>query len=54
MSQAAPYLRPERIDEAVAALAGDGWRIAAGCTDLFPATERKVLPGPILDISGIA
>lgn len=54
MSQSAPYLRPERIEEALDALAGDSWRIAAGCTDLFPATERKVLPGPILDISGLA
>lgn len=54
MSQAAPYLRPARIEAALDALASDGWRIAAGCTDLFPATERKVLPGPILDISGIA
>ena len=48
------YLRPETLDEAVRALGyGQGHRIAAGCTDLFPATERKVLAGPILDITGI-
>ena len=28
--------------------------IAAGCTDLFPATERKRLPGAVLDVTGIA
>lgn len=47
------YHRPKRLAEALALLAEAPLRIAAGCTDLFPATERKVLPGPILDISGI-
>ena len=51
---AAPYLRPDTLDDALAALSGGGLRIAAGCTDLFPATEHKILPGPILDITGIA
>lgn len=48
------YHRPESLDAALALLADTCPRVAAGCTDLFPATERKVLPGPILDISGIA
>lgn len=34
-------------------LATGGWRIAAGCTDLFPATETRQLEGPVLDITGI-
>jgi CO/xanthine dehydrogenase FAD-binding subunit len=34
-------------------MAGERLTVAAGCTDLFAATERKILPGPVLDISGI-
>lgn len=30
-----------------------GMRVAAGCTDLFPATQQQRLPGPVLDITGI-
>ena len=48
------YFRPRTLGDALAALADRPYRIAAGCTDLFPATERKVLPGPILDITAIA
>lgn len=47
------YHRPATLDAALALLADGVPRVAAGCTDLFPATERKVLPGPILDISAI-
>lgn len=47
------YLRPKHLDDALAALAGGAFRVAAGCTDLYPATEAKILPGPILDITGI-
>lgn len=32
-------------------MAGERLTVAAGCTDLFAATERKVLPRPVLDIS---
>lgn len=49
-----PYLRPEKLEDALALLTRTEVRIAAGCTDLFPATERPALPGPILDITGIA
>lgn len=49
-----PYYRPPVLEDALAVLAEHAPRVAAGCTDLFPATERKVLPGPVLDISGIA
>lgn len=48
------YQRPERLEEALAILASGGWQIVAGCTDVFPATERKVLDGPTLDITGMA
>jgi len=54
MSQNTIYHRPDTLDEVLAHLAHGAPRVAAGCTDLFPATERKVLPGPIVDISKIA
>ncbi|MEM9430291.1 MAG: FAD binding domain-containing protein [Pseudomonadota bacterium] len=47
------YLRPKDLSDALAALADGGWRVAAGCTDLFPATEAKTLPGRVLDITDI-
>lgn len=53
MQDASTYARPETLAEALALLGETGPRIAAGCTDLFPATERKILPGPILDITAI-
>lgn len=46
------YIRPETLAAALAARDG-GARPAAGCTDLFPATERKTLPGAVLDLTGI-
>ncbi|MEM7753381.1 MAG: FAD binding domain-containing protein [Pseudomonadota bacterium] len=53
MTQADTYHRPATLEDALALLAEGHLRVAAGCTDLFPATERKVLPGPVLDITGI-
>jgi CO/xanthine dehydrogenase FAD-binding subunit len=47
------YFRPTSVDEALDHLAANDLTIAAGCTDLFPATEQKTLGGPVLDISGI-
>lgn len=47
------YHRPSLLDEALEILAGTRATIAAGCTDLFPATGRAALPGPVLDITGI-
>ena len=47
------YLRPETLDAALEMLASRPLTIAAGCTDLFPATERRALPGDILDITAI-
>lgn len=47
------YVRPASLDEALDHLATGEMRIAAGCTDLFPATEARVLPGPVLDVTAI-
>lgn len=47
------YHRPTTLDAAIAVLADGAHRIAAGCTDLFPLTEGKVLEGPVLDITAI-
>jgi len=49
----ASYRRPLTLDEALDVLASGDVVVAAGCTDLFPATERKRLPGNILDITAI-
>ncbi|WP_135502390.1 FAD binding domain-containing protein [Roseovarius aestuariivivens] len=48
------YHRPASLDDALNVLAETGAQVAAGCTDLFPATEARALPGQILDITGIA
>ncbi|MDA3856844.1 MAG: FAD binding domain-containing protein [Roseovarius sp.] len=49
-----PYHRPTTLQEALGLLAGPGLCIAAGCTDLFPATGGRALTGPVLDITAIA
>lgn len=48
------YDRPGVLHEALAMLERGPVTIAAGCTDLFPATEARALPGSVLDITGIA
>ena len=48
------YQRPDTLNDALAILAGDNYQIAAGCTDLFPATQHKELGGRTLDITAIA
>jgi CO/xanthine dehydrogenase FAD-binding subunit len=48
------YLRPVTVHEAVGYLAMENIRIAAGCTDLFPATWARELRGSVVDITGIA
>ncbi len=53
MTEPNAYFRPDTLDQALDILATTAPRVAAGCTDLFPATERKILPGPVLDITGI-
>lgn len=47
------YHRPTDLDAALRLLADTGATVAAGCTDLFPATDRRALPGPVLDVTAI-
>ncbi|MEP4198671.1 MAG: FAD binding domain-containing protein [Aliishimia sp.] len=47
------YDRPHSLKDALAILGDPGIRIIAGCTDVLAATERKVIPGHVLDITGI-
>ncbi len=54
MTESDTYHRPATLEDALDVLSRREVRVAAGCTDLFPATERKVLPGPILDITAIS
>ncbi|SLN24333.1 Nicotinate dehydrogenase FAD-subunit [Roseovarius gaetbuli] len=49
-----PYHRPTSLQEALGLLAHPGLSIAAGCTDLFPATGARALRGSVLDITAIA
>ncbi len=51
---AVSYFRPTALDNALDWLVShkDG-RIAAGCTDLYPETDRESLDGPILDLTAI-
>ncbi len=50
----AAYYRPHTLDDALGFLAETPATVTAGCTDLFPATRRRALEGPILDITGIS
>ena len=47
------YVQPETVNEALDILAQGPVTVAAGCTDLFPATDRPMLSGPVLDITRI-
>lgn len=48
------YLRPERIEEAVAALAAQPLTILAGGTDFYPARVGRAIREDILDITRVA
>jgi CO/xanthine dehydrogenase FAD-binding subunit len=48
------YDRPETLDDALAILARGPRTLLAGGTDLYPATDAPALPGPVLDLAGIA
>ena len=49
------YFQPETLTDALATLQrSPALVVAAGCTDLFPATDRQVLPGPVLDLTSVA
>ena len=50
----AEYQRPSTLTEALALAGRGGMTIAAGCTDLFAAMQMQSLPGPVLDLTGVA
>lgn len=47
------YARPTTLAEALALIAGGGWRVLAGGTDLYPGAGTR-LAGPVLDLSDVA
>ncbi|MEP2533148.1 FAD binding domain-containing protein [Shimia sp.] len=47
------YHRPCNLKDALAILSTGKVTLAAGCTDLLPATERQALAGSVLDIMAI-
>ena len=53
MSASSDYLRPASLGEALEARASGEFRVIAGCTDVYPATDRQALSGPVLDVTGI-
>lgn len=48
------YAKPTTVDEALALLGEDCWRILAGGTDFYPAQGAKPFRDNILDINGLA
>jgi CO/xanthine dehydrogenase FAD-binding subunit len=48
------YHRPRELETALRILSGTGSTVLAGGTDLYPATQRPALAGPILDVTAIA
>ncbi|WFP63410.1 xanthine dehydrogenase family protein subunit M [Mesorhizobium sp. WSM4904] len=48
------YAKPTTVDEALALLGEDRWRVLAGGTDFYPAQGAKPFRDNILDINGLA
>jgi len=48
------YFRPDSLEPALDWLVEYDACIAAGCTDLFPATTAQKLAGPVLDLTAIS
>jgi CO/xanthine dehydrogenase FAD-binding subunit len=48
-----PYLRPARLEEALAALAAEPRLVLAGGTDVYPAFTSRPIDRPVLDITGL-
>ncbi|MDX8527131.1 xanthine dehydrogenase family protein subunit M [Mesorhizobium sp. MSK_1335] len=48
------YAKPTTVEEALALLGEDRWRILAGGTDFYPAQGTKPFRDNILDINGLA
>lgn len=47
------YAQPTSLDEAVSLLAGGGWTVLAGGTDVYPALGEDPVSQPLLDVSRI-
>lgn len=47
------YHRPETLDQVLDLLQQPDVRVAAGCTDLFPATEAPMLAGSVVDVTAV-
>jgi CO/xanthine dehydrogenase FAD-binding subunit len=47
------YAKPRTVDEALALLGEDAWRVLAGGTDFYPGLGNRPLAEDVLDISGI-
>lgn len=47
------YAKPTTVDEALALLGEDAWRILAGGTDFYPAQGVKPFRDNVLDINGL-
>jgi CO/xanthine dehydrogenase FAD-binding subunit len=47
------YAKPAGLDEALALLASDRWKILAGGTDFYPALGARPLRENVLDINGL-
>lgn len=48
------YAKPGSVDEALALMSADRWRVLAGGTDFHPALGAKPLAENVLDINGLA
>ncbi len=48
------YAKPTTVDEALALLGENAWRILAGGTDFYPAQGSKPFRDNVLDINGLA
>ncbi|NIA70009.1 xanthine dehydrogenase family protein subunit M [Pelagibius litoralis] len=47
------YLRPQRLEEAVGALADGGYTVLAGGTDFYPARVGRAIDDQVLDITAL-
>jgi CO/xanthine dehydrogenase FAD-binding subunit len=48
------YAKPRSVEEALALMSEDRWRVLAGGTDFYPALGTKPLTDNVLDINGLA
>jgi CO/xanthine dehydrogenase FAD-binding subunit len=48
-----PYLRPDRLEEALAILASEPRLVVAGGTDVYPAHASRPIDRPVLDITAL-